>query len=168
MRPALLVAILLLNGCTLLHAPAPLPGPAAPAAPGAAPAPGSAVPEAPPARPAPTPKSFHLSAAASALVTQARTQSQSGDFAAATSTLERALRIDPDNPLLWTELGRLQLAQGNAPQADAMGHKAIALATGDAAAQASAWRLVAEALRARGRNAEAAQAEQHAGAAVTR
>jgi len=96
-------------------------------------------------------------------VTQAHTQSGSGDFAPAAATLERALRIEPDNPLLWIELGRVRLAESNAAQADALGRKALALAIGDAAAQASAWQLIAESLRARGRNGEAAEAEQHAG-----
>ena len=43
-----------------------------------------------------------------------------------------------------------------------MGRKALALATGDAAAQASAWHLIADSLRARGSNAEAAEAERRA------
>jgi Flp pilus assembly protein TadD len=96
------------------------------------------------------------------LVTQAHTQAGAGEFAAAGATLERALRIEPDNPLLWIELGRLQMQEGNAAQADGMGRKALALATGDAAAQASAWSLIADSLRAQGRNQEAADADRHA------
>jgi hypothetical protein len=63
---------------------------------------------------------------------------------------------------LWIELGRARLGENNPAQADAMGRKALALATGDAAAQSSAWHLIADALRARGRNGEAAEADQHA------
>jgi len=81
---------------------------------------------------------------------------------AAAATLERALRIEPNNPLLWIELGRLRLNEKNAVQADSMGRKAVALATGDPNAQATAWRLIAESLRARGRKKEAAEAEQRA------
>jgi Flp pilus assembly protein TadD len=114
----------------------------------------------PPASPA---RQFHLGPAASALVGQAHTQAASGEWAAAGATLERALRIEPDNPLLWVELGRVQLGEGNAAQADGMGRKALALATGDPAAQASAWRLIADSLRARGRNAEALEAERRGG-----
>jgi uncharacterized protein HemY len=73
------------------------------------------------------------------------------------------LRIEPDNPLLWVELGRVQLGEGNAAQADGMGRKALALATGDPAAQASAWRLIADSLRALGRNADALEADRRAG-----
>ncbi len=89
----------------------------------------------------------------SALVAQAHQQAAGGDYGQATATLERALRIEPDNPLLWIELGRVRLGDNNAAQADGMGHKALALATGDPAAQAAAWRLIADSLRARGRNA---------------
>lgn len=82
---------------------------------------------------------------------------------AAGATLERALRIEPGNPLLWIELGRVQMEEGNAAQADGMGRKALVLASGDPAAQAAAWHLIADSLRARGRNAEALEADQRAG-----
>lgn len=120
-------------------------------------------PPAPPERPgAPVPRQFHLGAAAQALVAQAHQQAAGGDYGQAAATLERAVRIEPDNPLVWIELGRVRLGENNAAQADALGHKALTLATGDPAAQASAWRLIADALRLRGRNAEAADAERHA------
>jgi hypothetical protein len=45
-----------------------------------------------------------------------------------------------------------------------MGHKALALATGDAHTQASAWRLIADSLRSRRRNDEAAEADKRANA----
>lgn len=118
-------------------------------------------PAAPAERPAaPPPRQFHLSPATSSLVAQAQRQAAEGNFAQAEATLERALRIEPDNPLVWSELGRVHLAEGDAAQADAMGRKALSLATGDPAAQSAAWRLIADSLRARGRNEEAAEAER--------
>ena len=63
---------------------------------------------------------------------------RAGNYGQASVTLERALRIEPDNPLVWIELGRVRLAENNGLQADAMGHKALALATGDPAAQSAA------------------------------
>lgn len=78
------------------------------------------------------------------------------------------MRIEPDNPLLWIELGQVRLNEANAAQADSMGRKALALATGDPQAQASAWHLIAESLRARGRNQEGAEAEQRANALMPR
>jgi Flp pilus assembly protein TadD len=102
------------------------------------------------------------------LVKQARTQSGKGDFSGATATVERALRIEPGNPLLWIELGQVHLAEGNAPQAESMGRKAVALATGDPSAQSASWRLVGDALRARGRTLDASEAYQRANAATPR
>jgi Flp pilus assembly protein TadD len=103
-----------------------------------------------------------LGNASQALVTQAHQQAGGGDYAGAAATVERALRIEPDNPLLWTELGRIRLGENDPGQAEAMGRKALALATGDPAAQSSAWHLIADSLRARGRNGEAADAERRA------
>jgi predicted Zn-dependent protease len=169
--PALLAAVSL-SACTLFRAP---PSQSAPPVTGAA-SPGSAQPRqggpqtptpetqvspAPPSPPSPT-KQFHLGSAANALVTQAHQQAAGGDTAQATATLERALRIEPDNPLVWIELGRVRLAENNPAQADAMGRKALALASGDASAQSSAWRLIADSLRARGDNGGAADADRRA------
>jgi Flp pilus assembly protein TadD len=96
------------------------------------------------------------------LVGQAHKQANSGDFGLAAATIERAMRIEPDNPLLWIELGRVRLAAGDYSQADSMAHKAIALATGDPHAQASAWRLVADSQRALRHNQDAAAADKRA------
>ncbi len=165
-----LIAALTLSACALTR-PAPFaPPPATPAPSGnASPQPGSPPPgsaqvvPAPPERPAaPPPRQFRLGAASAALVNQAHAQAASGDFGQAAATLERAQRIEPDNPLLWIELGRVRLAETDAAQADAMGRKALALAVGDPAAQAAAWHLIADSLKARGRNGEAAEAEQRA------
>jgi tetratricopeptide (TPR) repeat protein len=124
--------------------------------PGGSSTPSTTSPNTPPGR------QFRLGPAASALVAQSHAQAGTGEYAAAGATLERALRIEPDNPLLWVELGRVQLSEGNAGQATSMGRKALALATGDPAAQASAWRLIADSLHAQGRTPEALDAEQRA------
>ncbi|MBS0578718.1 MAG: tetratricopeptide repeat protein [Proteobacteria bacterium] len=170
------LALLLLSGCALTRSPPSFPPPAAghPApgkpgtpAPGTPASPSEAIPVPPGEKPyTPPPKQFRLSSASQALVTQAHQQSGSGDYAGAAATLERALRIEPDNPLLWTELGRIRLGENNPAQAEAMGRKALALATGDPAAQSSAWHLIAESLRARGKNAEAAEADRRSGGAT--
>jgi len=164
-----------LSGCVVsrpgptLPPGAPLPGETPPdeTPPGStqpAPGPGEAQPPPSERPPAQGPRQFRLGPAATALVTQAHAQAGSGEFGQAAVTLERALRIEPDNPLLWIELGRVRLGEGNAAQADAMGRKAVALATGDPSAQAAGWRLIADSLRGRGRDPEAAEAEQRAGA----
>jgi Flp pilus assembly protein TadD len=93
------------------------------------------------------------------LVTQAHTLLAHGDIDGASATLDRALRIEPSNPLLWIELGRVRLIDGNAHQAEVCARKALALASGDPAAQGQAGRVLADALRTQGRNQEAQQVE---------
>jgi uncharacterized protein HemY len=150
-----LSAALLLGGC-----PAPAPRPTLPDRPYAEPQDAAPiVPVPPPPRAAPPPRENHLSPATKSLVTQARTLMAHGDLDAASSTLDRALRIEPNNPLLWIERGKLRLAENDAHQAEGCTRKALALATGDLAAQAQAGRVLADALRAQGRNQEAADVE---------
>jgi predicted Zn-dependent protease len=78
----------------------------------------------------------------------------------AASTLDRALRIEPNNPLIWIEIGRTRLAENAAHQAETCARKALNLGTGDRAAQAQAGRVLADALRAQGRNPEASEVER--------
>ena len=158
---AAFTAAALLSACSLLapHAPSsqtPTPQTSSPQSP-VSPAPLQSPPSAP--RAPPPARENHLSAATRSLVAQARTQVARGDLPAATSTLDRALRIEPSNPLLWIELGRLRLAESDAHQAEGCGRKALALASGDRLAQAQAGRLLADALRAQGRNQEAREVE---------
>ena len=80
--------------------------------------------------------------ASSALVTQARTSLAAGDTRQAAATLERALRIEPDNPYLWIELGTVRLAEGNRQQARALALKAQRLAGNNAAAREAAQGLI--------------------------
>jgi uncharacterized protein HemY len=77
-------------------------------------------------------------------------------------SLDRALRIEPSNPLLWIEMGRLRLDQQNFAQAENMGRKALSMSVGDNTSQAAAWELIADSLRPRGRNAEAEEARAKA------
>jgi uncharacterized protein HemY len=149
-----LAAAALLSGCPATSTrpeppstPIPAPSTTPPAAQGA-----------PPQQTAP-PRQNHLSPATRSLVAQARTLMARGDLDGASSTLDRALRIEPNNPLLWIELGRLRLAENDAHQAEGCGRKALALASGDRGTQAQAGRLLAEALRAQRRNQEAAEIE---------
>jgi tetratricopeptide (TPR) repeat protein len=149
---------LLLGGC-----PAPSMRPEAPGNSAAGPQGGSSAspgsPSVPPP-PAPPPRENRLSPATSSLVTQARALVSRGDLDGASSTLDRALRIEPNNPLVWIELGRLRLAESDAHQAEGCGRKALALASGDRGTQAQAGRLLADALRAQRRNQEAIEIER--------
>src|SRR5882757_4505237 len=158
-----LAATVLLSGCP---APAPrpsspnnpFPGPQSPSPPMPTPSP-QPMPAPAPHAPQP-PRENHLSPATRSLVTQARTLMSHGDLDGASSTLDRALRIEPNNPLLWIELGRLRLAESDAHQAEGCGRKALALASGDHSTQAQSGRLLADALRAQQRNQEAIEIER--------
>jgi Tfp pilus assembly protein PilF len=103
-----------------------------------------------------------LSPASRALVGQAQTQLASKNFAVAASSIERALRIEPDNALLWIELGKVRQAEGNYVQAENMGRKALSMAANAPRAQSSAWSLIADSYRARGKNTEAREAQMRA------
>jgi Tetratricopeptide repeat len=166
--PLVAVCLFALAGCQLPGVyeplpPEPQPGPGSPER---SPEGGTAEPEperTPPPAPTPSaPKQFRLSPASAALVSQAQTQSAAGDHALAVATLERALRIEPNNPLVWIELAKVHQAEGNHSRADGLGRKALELARGDGNAQAAAWNVIADSLRARGRNEEAADAERRA------
>ncbi len=146
---------LLLSGCPST-AVRPGPAPSAPATQVSPPssAPGTIEP-APSPRPVPPPRENRLSPATQSLVTRAHALLAHGDMDGASSTLDRALRIEPSNPLLWVELGRLRLAESDPHQAESCARKALALAGGDRAAQGQAGHLLVDALRAQGRNPEA-------------
>ena len=165
----------LLAACTLLNPPEPPPGgstqsyppqesPQAPSsAPTASPSPFQGTPA--PTQPQPAPpqqKAFTLGAAAGALVGEAHAQEQTRNFGLAAETLERALSIEPRNPLVWIELGRENILAGTPAQAYGFGRKALYLASGDPRTQSSAWQLIAASLRAQGRNDEAYAAEEKA------
>jgi tetratricopeptide (TPR) repeat protein len=122
--------------------------------------------EAPPPPPLPRerPKAAAatLSPASKALVSQAQAQRKKGDLPGATVSLDRALRIEPNNPLLWIEMGRLRMDQRNYPQAENMGRKALAMSVGDDRTQSMAWQLISDSLRARGKNIQAQEATEKA------
>jgi hypothetical protein len=166
---ALTAGLLAVSGCQLPGVyeplpPRPQPGPGAPGEEDGT-QPGTAEPQEPvpaPAPPSQAPKEFRLSPASAALVAQAQSQSSSGEHALAVATLERALRIEPENPLVWIELAKVHQAEGNHARADGMARRALALARTDGRAQAAAWNVIADSFRARGRNEEASEAERRA------
>jgi Tfp pilus assembly protein PilF len=112
--------------------------------------------------PAPVIREPTLGAASRALVGQAQTQMATKNYTVAASSIERALRIEPDNPLLWIELGKVRFAEGNYVQSENMARKAVSMSVNAPRAQSSAWRLIADSYRARGKNMEAQEAQARA------
>jgi tetratricopeptide (TPR) repeat protein len=120
------------------------------------------LPPPPPPQERPRAPAATLSPASKALVSQAQAQRKKGDLPGATVSLDRALRIEPNNPLLWIEMGRLRMDQQNYPQAENMGRKALAMSVGDNRTQSMAWQLIADSLRARRKNIQAQEATEKA------
>jgi tetratricopeptide (TPR) repeat protein len=112
--------------------------------------------QAPPSSPA------RSSGAVIALLDRADGYHSAGDYGNEAATIERALRIDPNNARLWTRLAATRLQQGQPRQAEQLALKSNALAAGDTALQARNWRLVAKARRVMDDAAGARSAEQKA------
>lgn len=169
MKKTLLAGLMIafaLSGCVLpppYQPPKPIPVPPTPPP---APVETQPAPPPPPAEPPPPPppvaREPTLSPASRALVTQAQSQATAKNYTVAASSLERALRIEPENPLLWIELGKVRQAEGNFVQAENMGRKAVSMAASAPKARAASWRLIAESYRSRGRNQDAQEAEAKA------
>jgi tetratricopeptide (TPR) repeat protein len=169
MKNTLLAGLMLLTalgGCTLpppYQPPKPVPAPTVPE-----PAPVETRPLPPPApveQPPPPPPPAReptLNPASRALIVQSQSQAAARNYSAAAGSLERALRIEPENPLLWIELGKVRQAEGNFVQAENMGRKAISMAPAAPKARSAAWLLISESYRSRGRNTEAEEAKAKA------
>ncbi len=65
------------------------------------------------------------------LLASARTLRQEGDLARAATTLERALRMAPNDPYLWHELARVRLAEEEWQQAIQLANRSRILAGDD-------------------------------------
>jgi tetratricopeptide (TPR) repeat protein len=182
-------AILAIAGCSTSPFRTGLPGastptPKAPEKPGSgpivttpeeipAPAPGAepsieVPPPAPLPRERPKVAAATLGPASTALVSQAQSQRKRGDIPGATVSIERAMRIEPNNPLLWIEMGRLRMDQANFPQAESMGRKALSMSVGDDRTQSLAWQLISDSFKARGKNPQAQDALERSKALAQR
>jgi len=164
----IVAAALAVSACTAPQ-PSTRPAPPTPVPPSQERPPIETHPVPPPARveqpqplPAPVEREPTLSAASRALLGQAQAQMSSKNFAVAASSIERALRIEPGNPLLWIELGKVRQAEGNYVQAENMGRKAVSMSVNAPRTNSAAWSLIAESLRARGKNVEAQAAQARA------
>jgi hypothetical protein len=116
--------------------------------------------------PGPVVKSFSLMPATTALVAQAHVQLTAKNSMLAAATIERALRIEPNNPLLWIEYAGVRMSEQNFFQAESMGRKAVLLANGDPRTQSNAWHVVAECLRAQNKTVEAQLADDKAASLI--
>lgn len=92
-----------------------------------------------------------MSSAGRTLLEQGRTQRLAGEYQQASASLERALRVDPQQASIWLELGRLRFDEGNFAQAEQMARKALSLAPAGDSVQSQAEQLIDQSRRAAGR-----------------
>jgi len=154
--------------------PAPMPkppapsGPSAPLPPAAAPVePAPMAPEepqpAPPEVTQPTPaESIPQVPAVVALLDSASRQEKAGRLESAAATLERALRVDPRNAVLWHRLARVRLAQRQWQAAASFAAKSNSLAPAGTDLPRRNWSLIAQAREQMGDKAGAISARANA------
>jgi predicted Zn-dependent protease len=92
-----------------------------------------------------------------ALLATAEQRARAGNLDSAAAVLERALRLEPHDPLLWHRLAKLRLQQGQFAQAASLAAKSNALAGNNRPLQASNWNTIAQAKEKLG-DADAARA----------
>ena len=96
------------------------------------------------------------------LLQQAEQQANDGDLESAAASLERAIRIDPRNAVLWYHLATVRLTQGEPMQAEQLASKSNSLAPGNYIQQSRNWLLIAQARRQLNNASGAATAERRA------
>lgn len=102
------------------------------------------------------------SKAALALLAKARDAANQGQLTVAEAQLERALRIEPQNAVLWHYMAKLRLHQGQLSQAAGLAAKSNSLDQGNLELQADNWRIIAHARYQKGDKPGAQAAQRRA------
>lgn len=105
-----------------------------------------------------------------ALLKKSRQASTAGSLSTAESHLERALRIEPQNPTLWLYMAKLRLYAAKPKDAINLAKKALALSSRGGTSsrasqnslQADCWRVIAHAYQKMGHNEKAQKAQDKA------
>lgn len=105
-----------------------------------------------------------------ALLKKSRQASTAGSLSAAESHLERALRIEPQNPTLWLYMAKLRLYAAKSKEAINLAKKALALSSRGGnisrasrdSLQADCWRVIAHAHQKMGNFDKALKAQNKA------
>jgi Flp pilus assembly protein TadD len=156
--PIVLLILAGLAACTTVPEPAVAPGETSETTPPVSSETTEPTPSEAPAAPAPVSNN----PAVVALLDSAHNAATAGQLPSATASLERALRIEPRNPLLWHELAKLKLQKGDYRQAENLAARSNSWAGSNKALRASNWRLISEARSLRGDNAGARAALEKA------
>ena len=102
-----------------------------------------------------------VGASALELLEVARQQAEAGQGDLAASTLERALKIEPDNPWLWHRLAVLRMQQKNWAQAIELANRSIALAKGNNRLIGGNWLVISLSLEGAGSHEASAKAKKN-------
>jgi len=102
-----------------------------------------------------------------ALVKSARADTRDGRMDSAVATLERALRIEPHNPVLWQELARLRLQQGQYQESEGLAARSNGWSGNDPQLRAENWRIIGQSRLKRGDYAGAQSAFDKADAELS-
>lgn len=86
-----------------------------------------------------------------------------GDHETAILKLERALRIEPNDAVMWSRLAEIHLSQGNSQQAENLAAKSNAMTVDNATLNYRNWLIIARARSMRGDDIGAQEAEYTAG-----
>jgi Flp pilus assembly protein TadD len=87
---------------------------------------------------------------------QART---AGDYDNAALTLERILRIAPDDAVIWSRLAEIRLLQGNSGQAENLAAKSNAMSLDNPLLNYRNWLIISRARKLTGNDVGAQEAE---------
>jgi len=93
---------------------------------------------------------FTTNPAVVALLDRAEARDEAGLYEQAAAALERALRLEPRNAMLWHRLARVRLNQGQWQDAVELAAKSNSLATGNPDLRGLNWAVIAEAKERQG------------------
>jgi predicted Zn-dependent protease len=90
---------------------------------------------------------------------QAEEARQAGDYDNAALTLERILRIVPDDAVIWSRLAEVRLLQGNSSQAENLAAKSNSMSLDNTLLNYRNWLIIARARKLAGNDVGAQEAE---------
>lgn len=97
------------------------------------------------------------------LINKAQKQSASGKHQAACVTLERAIRVDSSNPLVWRNMAIVKYRMRDYAAAESMSLRSLSFVHNRGSLYRNNWKLIADARRAMGDKAGAKKAIEKAG-----
>lgn len=90
---------------------------------------------------------------------QAEEARKTGDYDTAELLLERALRIEPDDAVMWSRLAEIHLVQQNANQAENLAAKSNAMSIDNSLLNYRNWLIISRARQMKGDDIGAQEAE---------